>query len=78
MNRYYTNLLCSFIRESYPETDFKNKTSCEIIQYGKKNKLKKMYHFKKTDLVILPRVKKILGIIKSLHVESIIDFGSQI
>src|SRR3990172_3737153 len=40
-------------------------------------KLNKLHHFKIKDLTIIPRVKKVLDIIKSLDIQSVVDFGSQ-
>lgn len=44
-----------------------------LIEWGKEHKLK-MYHFKKKE--ILPRVKRVLGFLKGISFENLLDVGS--
>lgn len=65
-NKYYTNLLKVMLK-----TD-----QLENVDLSKVDKL---YRFKRNDLVLLPRVKEIIGILKSFQydISSIVDFGTQ-
>lgn len=44
-----------------------------LIEWGKEQELK-MYHFKKKE--ILPRVKRVLGFLKGISFENLLDVGS--
>lgn len=44
-----------------------------LLESGKTNGLK-LYHFKKKEL--LPRVREVLGFLKSIYPESLLDIGS--
>jgi len=75
MSTYYTKLGQAYIRGYLLSNGENVPADISISDY--KQKIGKLYNFKKTDLSLLPRVKWIMGIIRSLYIESIIDFGSQ-
>lgn len=64
--KYYTNLLKVILKRD----------QLENVDLSSINKL---YRFKRNDLVLLPRVKEIIGILKSIQydITSIVDFGTQ-
>ena len=66
MYKYYTKLLKVLL-------------NTDDITLEQLKSVDKLYRFKQTDLQTLPRVKEIIGILKSLQydISSIVDFGSQ-
>jgi len=73
--RFYSELLCAAVR-GYAERTGKSISSEnaeEIICFAHENEFK-TYHFKKKDT--LPRVHKVLGFLKSIYFENLLDVGS--
>jgi len=75
-NRYYFPLLLKYLEKTFPREDSLSNEEY-VSQSSKENQGSKIHLFKRTDLQTLPRVKEIIGIIKGLYLESIVDFGSQ-
>ncbi len=87
--RYYTDLFLSAVRGYYKRTgnaelserEYIIENSSElspvefekIVNVSRENGFKS-YHFKKKD--ILPRVHKVLGFLKSIYFENLLDVGS--
>ena len=46
----------------------------EILEFGEKNGIK-LYHFKKSDRQ-LPRVHKVMGFLRGINFETLLDVGS--
>lgn len=72
MEEYEERLAAAYVRGTLPD-DLRDMTREEVIAEGKRAGLK-LYHFKKKDL--LPRVKMVLGMLKGLQPESLLDVGS--
>lgn len=66
MDKYYSNLLKVLL-----DTDDIDSEQLENVE--------KLYRFKRNDLILLPRVKEIIGILRSLQydIQSVVDFGSR-
>ena len=75
MTSYFTDLCGAYIRGYLQSQGEEIPDTISIPKY--KKSIDKLYNFKKTDLGLLPRVKWIMGILRGIYVESIIDFGSQ-
>jgi 16S rRNA G527 N7-methylase RsmG len=89
-DRYYTHFAAAVVRgglvrrglthtveSTLLTTDLYNLTQeqCEILmEVGREAEIK-LYHFKRSDRM-LPRVHKVLGFLKSIWFESLIDVGS--
>ncbi len=71
MQNYYEELAAAYVRGAMPETAAKS--AAELIQSGCEAGLR-MYHFKIKEP--LPRVKAIMGILKGIQPESLLDVGS--
>lgn len=73
--RYYSELLLAAVR-GYAERIGKSICSEdeeEIVRFARENEFK-TYHFKKKD--VLPRVHKVIGFLRSIYFENLLDVGS--
>ena len=89
--RYYFSLLVKYLNKysvrKIGESDLEfvyriinmtpNKENTPKEENILENKPSKIHLFKRTDLQTLPRVKEIIGIVRGLSIETIVDFGSQ-
>ena len=78
MDNYETKLAAAYVRgildvNQFDLDDLNEYEMDELILKGKEMGLK-MYHFKKKEL--LPRVKMVMGILKGMQPESLLDVGS--
>lgn len=69
--RFYLEFAAAFVRGKLP--DVPNGTSEELVQHGLREGLR-LHRFKRTS--DLPRVRKVLGILRGLAPESLLDIGS--
>ncbi len=76
--RYYCELFFAAVK-GYAERIGKNVSELsaddedEIVRFARENSFKD-YHFKKKD--VLPRVHKVIGFLRSIYFESLLDVGS--
>jgi len=69
--RFYVELAAAFVRAKLPEAP--DGTPEEMVQLGLNEGLR-LHRFKRT--ADLPRVRKLLGILRGLIPESVLDIGS--
>ena len=78
MERYEATLTAAYVRGVYQNTakpleELTVEEMADLIHRGEQGGLK-MYHFKKKEL--LPRVRAVLGFLKGIQPESLLDVGS--